>query len=249
VTGSLASKRALVTGAASGIGSAIAVAFAAEGAQVAGADIDAEGLAATAEAIRSAGGDMVEIACDVSDEADICAALRQLEARLGGLDILVSNAGILIEKPLLDTTAADFDRLIGVNLRGLFLAGREAARVMLRQGGGRIVNVASELAYVGRENVSLYCASKGAVLSLTRSWARELAPTILVNTLAPGPTATPMLFGGPTSAETLEKESQNPLGRLGQPEEIAAAAVFLAGPGASFMTGQCLSPNGGAAMF
>ena len=246
---SLEGKRALVTGAGSGIGRAIAVAFAAEGARVAGADIDADGLAGTAEAVRPAGGDFIEIACDVSDEGDICDALREVEARLGGLDILVSNAGTLIEKPLVETSAADFDWLIGVNLRGLFLAGREAARVMLRQDGGRIINVASELAYLGRENVSLYCASKGAVLSLTRSWARELAPTILVNTLAPGPTATPMLFGGSTSAETLKKETQNPLGRLGQPEEIAAAAVFLAGPGASFMTGQCLSPNGGAAMF
>ena len=249
---SLEGRRALVTGAGSGIGRAIAVAMAAEGARVAGADVDAAGLAETADAIRAAdgaGGPMAEIVCDVSDERAILAAFREVESQRGVLDILVNNAGILIEKPLTETTAADFDRLIGVNLRGLFLVGREAARIMLHAGGGRIVNVASELAYLGRENASLYCASKGAVLSLTRSWARELAPTILVNALAPGPTATPMLLGGSTSPETLAKEAQNPLGRLGQPEEIAAAAVFLAGPAASFMTGQCVSPNGGAAMF
>ena len=115
--------------------------------------------------------------------------------------------------------------------------------------GGRVINIASELAYLGRENCSLYCASKGGVLSMTRSWAREFAPKILVNTIAPGPTDTPMLGLEQTSPETLAKESMNPLGRLGRPEEIAAAALFLAGPGATFMTGQCVSPNGGAAMF
>ena len=169
--------------------------------------------------------------------------------RLGGLDILVNNAGILIEKPLLDTSAADFDRLIGVNLRGVFLVGREAIRVMARQRQGRVINIASELAYLGRENCSIYCASKGGVLSLTRSWAREFAPDILVNAIAPGPTDTAMLGAGSTSPETLAKEAMNPLGRIARPEEIAAAAVFLAGPGATFMTGQCVSPNGGAAMF
>ena len=169
--------------------------------------------------------------------------------RLGGLDILVNNAGILIEKPLLETSADDFDRLIGVNLRGVFLVGREAIRVMAGQGGGRVINIASELAYLGRENCSIYCASKGGVLSLTRSWAREFAPHILVNAIAPGPTDTAMLGVGSTSPETLAKEAMNPLGRIARPEEIAAAAVFLAGPGATFMTGQCVSPNGGAAMF
>lgn len=131
----------------------------------------------------------------------------------------------------------------------MFLVGREAIRAMSRQGGGRVINVASELAYLGRENCSVYCASKGGVLSMTRSWAREFAPRILVNAIAPGPTDTPMLGPGSTSPETLAKEALNPLGRIAQPEEIAATAVFLAGPGATFMTEQCISPNGGAAMF
>jgi 3-oxoacyl-[acyl-carrier protein] reductase len=248
VTGSLAGKRALVTGAASGIGRAIAVAMAGEGARVILADRapcdDSE------VEIRAAGGEAAAVPTDVSKEGDVVNLLAQVKARLGGLDILVNNAGILIEKPLLETTAADFDRLMAVNLRGVFLVGREAIRLMLQQKtGGRVINVASELAYLGRANASVYCASKGGVLSMTRAWAREFAPAILVNTLAPGPTDTPMLTGGSTSPETLAREGDNPLGRVGKADEIAAAAVFLAGPGASFMTGQCLSPNGGAAMF
>jgi 3-oxoacyl-[acyl-carrier protein] reductase len=248
VTGSLAGKRALVTGAASGIGRAIAVAMAGEGARVILADRapcdDSE------VEIRAAGGEAAAVPTDVSKEGDVVNLSAQVKARLGGLDILVNNAGILIEKPLLETTAADFDRLMAVNLRGVFLVGREAIRLMLQQKtGGRVINVASELAYLGRANASLYCASKGGVVSMTRAWAREFAPAILVNTLAPGPTDTPMLTGGSTSPETLAREGDNPLGRVGKADEIAAAAVFLAGPGASFMTGQCLSPNGGAAMF
>jgi 3-oxoacyl-[acyl-carrier protein] reductase len=266
VTRSLAGKRALVTGGASGIGRAIALAFAAEGAQVALVDrAPQEKIEKVAAEIAAVGAHAFAVHADVADEAQVLALFNVLSRRFGGLDILVNNAGILIEKPLLETTAADFDRLIGVNLRGTFLVGREALRIMVRQGGGRVINIASELAYLGRENCSVYCASKGGVLSMTRSWAREFAPGILVNAIAPGPTDTPMLgaeFTSPASPgelgsgaptphlpETLAKEAQNPLGRIGRPEEIASAAVFLAGPGATFMTGQCISPNGGAVMF
>ena len=246
----LEGKRALVTGGASGIGRAIALAFAAEGARIAIADCaPQEKIEAVVAEIGAAGGQAFAVRADVAEEAQVLSAFETVLGQFGGLDILVNNAGILIEKPLLETTAEEFDRLIGVNLRGAFLLGREALRVMVRQGGGRVINVASELAYLGRENCSIYCASKGGVLAMTRSWAREFAPHILVNALAPGPTDTPMLGAGVTSPETLAKETQNPLGRLGRPEEIASAAVFLAGPGATFITGQCLSPNGGAVMF
>jgi 3-oxoacyl-[acyl-carrier protein] reductase len=245
--GALAGKRALVTGAASGIGRAIALAFAAEGAQVAVVDrASAAAIEAVVAEIARQGGRAYAVQADVADEGQVVEMVGAVLARLGGLDILVNNAGILIEKPLLETTAADFDRLIGVNLRGAFLVGREGLRAMVRRGEGRVINIASELAYLGRANCSVYCASKGGVLSLTRSWAREFAPHILVNAIAPGPTDTPMLTGGSTAPETLAKETQIPLAR---PEEIASAAVFLAGPGAAFMTGQCLSPNGGAVMF
>lgn len=242
MTASLEGKRALVTGGAKGIGRAIAEAMTNEGAHVAIADmVPAE--------IADAGGKAFAVHADISDERQVEALFETVLARLGGLDILVNNAGILIEKPLLETTMADFDRLMGVNLRGAFMVGRAALRVMAGQGSGRVINVASELAYLGRANCSVYCASKGAIVSMTRSWAREFAPAILVNALAPGPTETEMLTGGATAPETLAAEADNPLGRLAQPAEIAAAAVFLAGPGASFMTGQCVSPNGGAAMF
>ncbi|WP_119271793.1 SDR family NAD(P)-dependent oxidoreductase [Taklimakanibacter deserti] len=231
MTGTLEGKRAVVTGGASGIGLAIAQAFAAEGAHVTIAD-------------RAAA-----MPVDVANEAEVRNFFADV-AQQGGVDILVNCAGILIEKPLLETSVDDFDRLMGVNLKGVFLVGREALRLMVAQKrGGRVINIASELAYLGRENCSLYCASKGGVLSLTRAWAREFAPHILVNSIAPGPIDTPMLGIEMTSPETLAKESQNPLGRIGRPEEIAAAALFLAGPGGTFMTGQCVSPNGGAVMF
>jgi 3-oxoacyl-[acyl-carrier protein] reductase len=250
VSGALAGRRALVTGGASGIGRAIALAFAAEGARVALADRAPQAtIEAVAAEIRAAGAEAVPVRADVAEEAQVLALFEAIVGRLGGLDILVNNAGILIEKPLLETTADEFDRLIGVNLRGAFLVGREALRMMVVQGAGRVINIASELAYLGRENCSVYCASKGGVLSMTRCWAREFAPGILVNAIAPGPTDTPMLGAEFTTPETLAKEAQNPLGRIGRPDEIAAAAVFLAGPGATFMTGQCLSPNGGAVMF
>jgi 3-oxoacyl-[acyl-carrier protein] reductase len=250
VRGALEGKRALVTGGASGIGRAIALAFAAEGAEVAVNDLApiAQIEAVVAE-IHVRGGRAFALHADLANEAAVLAMFEHALARLGELDVLVNNAGILIEKPLLETTAADFDRLIGVNLRGAFLVGREALRVMARRGEGRVINIASELAYLGRANCSAYCASKGGVLSMTRSWAREFAPQILVNAIAPGPTDTAMLTGGSTSPETLAKEAQIPLARLGRPEEIASVAVFLAGPGATFITGQCLSPNGGAVMF
>jgi 3-oxoacyl-[acyl-carrier protein] reductase len=240
----LRGKHAVVTGGASGIGRAIAIAFAAEGAHVTIADRASE------EKLASVAGGRIEARrIDVGNEDEVAGLFKQV-AQSGGIDILVNCAGILIEKPLLETSVADFDRLMGVNLKGVFLAGREALRLMVAQDrGGRVINIASELAYLGRENCSLYCASKGGVLSMTRSWAREFAPKILVNAIAPGPIDTPMLGIEMTSPETLAKESQNPLGRIGRPEEIAAAAVFLAGPGATFMTGQCVSPNGGAAMF
>ncbi len=247
MSGALEGRRALVTGAASGIGRAIALAFAAEGAEVAVNDrAPLAQIEAVVGEVRARGGRAFAIRADIADEA---AVLAMFERVLAELDVLVNNAGILIEKPLLETTAAEFDRLIGINLRGAFLVGREALRAMARRGEGRVINIASELAYLGRANCSLYCASKGGVLAMTRSWAREFAPHILVNAIAPGPTDTAMLTGGATSPETLAQETEIPLGRLGRPEEIASAAVFLAGPGATFITGQCLSPNGGAVMF
>jgi 3-oxoacyl-[acyl-carrier protein] reductase len=249
MSGILAGQWALVTGGASGIGRATAIALAAEGAEVAIVDhADAAKSAAVVTAIEQAGGRAFCLRTDVADEAQVLALFADAMPRLGRLDILVNCAGVLFEKPLLETTVAEFDRLIAINLRGTFLVGREALRVMTRQRQGRIINIASELAYLGCERMSVYCASKGAVVSLTRSWAREFAPDILVNAIAPGPTDTPMLTAEYMDEATVAGSGNVPLGRIGRPEEIAATAVFLANPANSYMTGQCISPNGGAVM-
>lgn len=240
MTCSLKNQRALVTGAAQGIGRAIADDLRAKGADVVMldrndiSDAPTEGLALKA---------------DILNEAEVLNAMCQIRETLGGLDIVVSNAGVLLERGLLDCTLDDFDRIIDVNLRGTFLVGREGIRMMVDQGsGGRVINISSELAYLGREQFSLYCASKAGVLGLTRSWAREFAPDILVNSVAPGPTDTAMLDVESMSPEWREKETAIPLGRIAHAEEVAKVVTFLAGHDASFITGQCYQVNGGAVM-
>jgi 3-oxoacyl-[acyl-carrier protein] reductase len=224
---SLAGKRALVTGAASGIGAACAVALTQEGAEVMGADLNAQG-------------DTIKV--DVSDASSVAALFEGA----GPLDIVVNAAGVLIEGPTLEMTPEAFDRQIAVNLRGSFLVAQAGLRSLSK--GGALILIASELAHLGRANFAAYCASKAGVIGLTRALAHEFAPHIRVNAVAPGPTDTPMLSAEVMSAEALALETQNPMGRIGTPEEIAAAVTFLASPGASFMTGQTICPSGGAVM-
>jgi 3-oxoacyl-[acyl-carrier protein] reductase len=186
-------KVALVTGGAAGIGRAVAIALAAEGANVFIFDTaDASDVVAE---IADRGGEATAIKGDVSREMEVIALFSRVGRQASRLDIAVNCAGIQVIKPLLQTTAEHLDKVIAVNLKGTFLVGREAARLMLQRNppGGRIINISSELAYLGRANYSAYCATKGAILSLTRSWARELAPHILVNAVAPGPTDTAMV--------------------------------------------------------
>jgi Dehydrogenases with different specificities (related to short-chain alcohol dehydrogenases) len=228
----LKGKKVVVTGAASGIGNAIALGFLEAGAEVVGLDlVQIEGMAS--------------LVADLRDEQTAVEAFTA-PPLTGRIDVLVNAAGIYGELPLRECRLSDFDRLFAVNVRGAILAAREALKHMER--GGRIINLASELAFLGREGASGYAATKGAILSLTRSWARELAPDINVNAIAPGPVDTPMLSLGSMSPEERARETSNPMGRVGRTSEIVPAALFLAGSGGDFMTGQCISVDGGAAM-
>lgn len=184
--------------------------------------------------------------CDVAQIDSVRRAVDEAVNRLGAIDILVNSAGIQLDADLADLDIAVLDKMYAVNLRGPILV-MQSCLPHFRD-GARVINLASELARLGRAGSSAYSASKGAILSLTRSWAREFAPRILVNAVAPGPTDTPLLHFDTLSPEIQALELSNPLGRLGRPEEIARAILFLAGEGASFMTGQCIGVDGGAAM-
>jgi 3-oxoacyl-[acyl-carrier protein] reductase len=242
----LARRTALVTGAARGIGRATAVALAEQGATVIAADI--ADPTPTAQEIAGRGKQAAALIADVSDSGSVESLFHTIGEHYRRLDILVHCAGIIHEKPLLETAVEDFDRVIAVNLRGTFLVGREAIRLMSRNGEGRVVLIASDLSYQGRETFSSFVASKHGVLGLARSWAIEFAPSILVNALCPGPVDTETRGAENMSSEWRERELDIPLHRLGQPEEIAAMAAFLAGPTAQFITGQGIGVNGGSVM-
>lgn len=241
-------RRVLITGARRGIGAACALAFARAGDRVALADIRPP--EETAAAARAAGAEVLSLACDVSDEGAVTAMGRSVEAGFGGLDILIHCAGIIHEAPLLDTPVADFDRVIAVNLRGSFLVGQTAIGLMQgsAEAPARAILIASDMAHYGRETFSPYVASKHGVLGLVRSWAKEFAPRILVNAICPGPIDTEMLGAANMSAEWRARELAIPLNRFGAPEEIAALALFLAGKGGRYFTGQGIGPNGGSVM-
>ncbi len=239
--------RVLVTGASRGIGAACALAYAGIGARVALADIRPPD--ATARSALAAGAaEALPLICDVSDSGAVADMAARVEAAFGGLDIVIHCAGVIHEAPLLGTPIADFDRVIAVNLRGSFLVGQAAIRLMQKTGSGRVVLIASDMAYYGRETFSPYVASKHGVLGLVRSWAKEFAPQILVNAICPGPIDTEMLGAGSLSPEWRVKELAIPLGRFGQPEEVAQLALFLGGAGGGFITGQGLGINGGSVM-
>ena len=244
---SLMGSSVLVTGASRGIGKAIAVAMGNAGARVAlVADSDSTEVC---RLITDSGGEARTYSVDVSEEVQVRKLFEAVLSDFGTVNVLVNNAGVQLEKPLLETDLSEFDWVMDTNVRGTFLMGREAIRHMIEKGvSGRVINIASDLAYLGREQFSVYCASKAAVLSLTKSWAREFAPGILVNSICPGPIDTDMLKVENMSPQWLAKESDIPLGRIGQPDEISGLAVFLAGPSSTFITGQGIGVNGGSVM-
>lgn len=248
LTVDLNDKTALVTGASSGIGAAVAEALAASGAFVwvnHPADSTVDAAEAVVTAITEAGGKAQPVQADVSEEADVLAMFSQVGS--GPLDILVNNAGIAHSSPIESLEVGDFDRLMGVHLRGTFLCTRSALKMMYAQNSGRIVNTASQLAYIGAPGFSHYTAAKGAILSFTRSLALEIGDRpITANCVAPGATMTPILADVPD--DILEGIRQNiPAGRIAQVEDIVGAYLFLASDAAGHFRGQCLSPNGGDA--
>ncbi len=265
--GRLDGRTALITGAARGLGAQIATRMAEEGAPVYVNDLSLAAAQASADRI---GG--FALACDVSDSAAVSAMFDDLAGSAGRLDILVNNAGIgglegdnaareriarvaeamqrgevpeeSLSSDVTDVTDASWHRMIGVHLDGTFYCCREGARLMLAQGGGTIINMGSIMGTFGRPGGAAYCAAKAGILGLTRALAHELAPRMIrVNAIAPGWIHTDMT--DPLKPMHPMLEAQTPLGRLGDPDDIAWAAVYLASDEARFVTGQTLSPNGG----
>lgn len=244
----LKDKVALVTGAGSGNGAAIAVEYLRQGAKVVFADINAEAARQTAAESGFPEESWLSHYIDVSDKASVQACVTAAVERFGRLDILVANAGITIRKDFLEQTEEDFDRVMSVNAKGVFLCGQEAARVMAKQGGGVIVNISSISSIMAPQtNIVPYGASKGAVLSMTRHMAMDLADrNIRVNAIAPGTVLTALNRARLTDPEAVERQaSKIMMRRIGSPEELTGAAVFLASDESSFMTGTQIVIDGG----
>jgi meso-butanediol dehydrogenase/(S,S)-butanediol dehydrogenase/diacetyl reductase len=247
----LAGKVALVTGAGSGIGEAIAILFAAEGARVGVVDFSEEGGQNTVRQITGAGGEAAFFPADVSKSADVERAVNAVRERWGRLDILCNNAGIGVAAAVTETTEEDWDRVLAVDLKGVFLGCKYAIPGMIAQGGGVIVNTASVAGQVGVLNRAAYCAAKAGVVGLTKSIAVDyVAQKIRANAICPGTVDSPwikkILAAQPDPVgERQRMVERQPMGRMGEPAEIARAALYLASDDSAFVTGTALVIDGG----
>ena len=247
--GSMTGKRAIVTGGASGIGRATAELLAAEGARVAVADLDEAGARSVADAC---GPDALGFGADVAVAEDCRRAVERAVEAFDGLDVLVNNAGIIRRADVVETTEEEWDRVMAVNVRSVYLMSRFAIPVMVAAGGGAIVNTSSGWGLRGGAKAASYCASKGAVVNLTRAMAIDHAPDgIRVNCVCPGDTDTAMLRSeaeqlGESQDAFFADAADRPLRRIGRPEDIAHAIVYLASDAAAFVTGSMLVVDGGA---
>jgi NAD(P)-dependent dehydrogenase (short-subunit alcohol dehydrogenase family) len=241
---------AIVTGAAKGIGWGIAKVLSQKGAKVVVVDWDAKEGEKSAEGIRKAGGDAIFVKCDVSNEDEVKAMIDAALQKYGRIDILVNNAGIGVYKSILDASSEDWDRCLGVNLRGVFLCSKYAIPHMQKLGKGAIVNISSVHSHATVNGVGPYAASKGGITALTRNMAIDYGPAIRVNSIAPGWVLTPLIqsifdsYSDPADQQR-QVERRQVMKRIGVPEDIGYAAAFLASDEASFITGAQLFVDGG----
>jgi meso-butanediol dehydrogenase/(S,S)-butanediol dehydrogenase/diacetyl reductase len=238
----LKNKRVLITGGAGGIGTATAARFLDEGARVVVLDLDGGALSRIRAELPAL---QATIHADVADPDDLARAFEELDERAGGLDILINNAGISIRHGFVDITPQEWRQVIDINLNGVFFVAQQAARRMLADKGGVILNMGSTNGLTGYPYYADYNASKAGVIELTRSMALELAPTVRVNAICPGWILTPMQKAEYTPEMRRAFAAKLPLNRLGKPEDVAALFAFLASNDATFITGQCFVIDGG----